>query len=160
MIKNVNQKKRLYIGILNKDVKEQYLIELFGFNATTCLRGNCCVDLTTVKNEKNKGFGFAVMPEHVQKELLKLHGIDFHGNIIIIEEAASAKIKRLDEQNTRLSGYRLKGTHAQGSTTEVVNDSSENVDSIRSNTLPCYKSYTDVAMLLYHVTRKTVLPKK
>ena len=100
------------------------------------------------------------MPEHVQKELLKLHGIDFHGNIIIIEEAASAKIKRLDEQNTRLSGYRLKGTHAQGSTTEVVNDSSENVDSIRSNTLPCYKSYTDVAMLLYHVTRKTVLPKK
>ena len=68
IIKNINQKKRLYIGILNTDVKEQYLIELFGFNATTCLRGICCVDLTTVKNQKNKGFGFAVMPEHVQKE--------------------------------------------------------------------------------------------
>ena len=50
IIKNINQKKRLYIGILNTDVKEQYLIELFGFNATTCLRGICCVDLTTVKN--------------------------------------------------------------------------------------------------------------
>ena len=100
------------------------------------------------------------MPEYVQKELLKLHGIEFHGNIIIIEEAASAKIKRLDEQNTRLSGNRLKWPHAQGSTTEVVNDSSENVDSIRLNTVPCNRSYADVAMLLYHVTRKAVLPKK
>ena len=33
------------------------------------------------------------MPEHVQKELLKLHGIKFHGNIMIIEEATSPRIK-------------------------------------------------------------------
>ena len=38
------------------------------------------------------------MSEHVQKELLKLHGIEFHGNIIIIEEATSTRIKRPDEQ--------------------------------------------------------------
>ena len=31
------QEKRLYIRNLNKDLKEQDLIELFGFNATTCL---------------------------------------------------------------------------------------------------------------------------
>ena len=52
------------------------------------------------KNGKNKGFGLAVKPEHVQKELLKLHGIELHG--IIIEEATSTRIKRLDEQNTAL----------------------------------------------------------
>ena len=55
------QEKRLYIGNLNKDVKEQDLIEFFGFNATTYLQENCRVDLLIGKNGKNKGFGFAVM---------------------------------------------------------------------------------------------------
>ena len=35
---NSKQEKRLYIGNLDKDVKEQDLIELFGFNATTYLQ--------------------------------------------------------------------------------------------------------------------------
>ena len=79
------QEKRLYIGNLNKDLKEQDLIELFGFNTTTYLQENFCVKLPTGKSEKNKGFGFTVMPDHVQKELLKLHGIEFQGSKIIIE---------------------------------------------------------------------------
>ena len=83
------------------------------------------------------------MPKHVQKELLKLHGIEFHGNIIIIEEATSTRIKRRDEQKTGLSQNK---PHTQGSTTEVVNESSENVDFIRANTVPGNKSYADVAM--------------
>ena len=83
------------------------------------------------------------MSEHVQKELLKLHGIEFHGNIIIIEEATSTRIKRRDEQKTGLSQNK---PHTQGSTTEVVNESSENVDFIRANTVPGNKSYADVAM--------------
>ena len=130
------QEKRLYIDNLDKDVKEQDLIELFGFNATTYLQKNCRFDLPTGKNGKNKGFGFAVMPEHVQKELLKLHGTEFHGNIIIIEEATSTRIKRWDEQKTRLSRNKLAESHTQGSTTEVVNNSSENVDFIRANAVP------------------------
>ena len=60
------QEKRLYIGNLNKDVKEQDLIELFGFNATTYLQENCRADTPIWKNGKNRGFGFEVMPEHVQ----------------------------------------------------------------------------------------------
>ena len=44
------QEKRRFIGNLNKDVKEQDLVELFGFNATTYLQENCCVDLPTGKN--------------------------------------------------------------------------------------------------------------
>ena len=92
------QEKRLYICNLDEDVKEQEVIELFGFNATTYLQENCRVDSPTRKNRKNKGFGFAVMPEHVQKELLKLHRTEFHGNVIIIEEATSTRIKRPDEQ--------------------------------------------------------------
>ena len=79
------------------------------------LQKNCRVDLPTGKNGKNKGFGLAVMPEHVQKELLKLHGIEFHGNIIIIEEAASTRIKRPDKQKTGLSRNTLTEPHTQGS---------------------------------------------
>ena len=74
------------------------------------------------------------MPEHVKKELLKLHGREFHGNKIIIEKATSTRIKKLDEQNT------------QRSRTEVVNDSSNNVDFIRANTVLGNKSYADGAM--------------
>ena len=70
------QEKRFYIGNLNEYLKGQDLIELFGFNATTYLQENCRFELPTGKNGKSKGFGFAVMPEHVQKKLLKLYGIE------------------------------------------------------------------------------------
>ena len=36
--------------------------------------------------------------------------------------------------------------HTRGSTTEVVNDSSENIDFIRASTVPGNKSYADVAI--------------
>ena len=140
------QEKRLYIGNLDKDVKEQDLIELFGFNATTYLQENYRADLPTGKNRKTKGFGFAVMPELVQEELLKLHRIEFHGNIIIFEDATSTRIKRQDEQKKGLSRNRLTEPHTQVSTTEVVNHSSKNVDFIRANTVPDSKSYADVTM--------------
>ena len=83
------------------------------------------------------------MPEHVQKELLKLHRIEFHGNVIIIEEATSTRTKRPDENKTGLSRNK---PHTQGSTTAVANESSENVDFIRANTVPGNKSYADVVM--------------
>ena len=82
----------------------------------------------------------------MQKELLKLHGIKFHRNIIIIEEATSTRTKRPDEQKMGLSWNTLTEPYTQGSTTEVVNDSFENVDFIRANTVPGNKSYADVAM--------------
>ena len=100
------------------------------------------------------------MPEHVQKELLKLHGIEFRGNIIIIEEATSTRIKRPDEQKTGLSRNRLTEPHIQGSKTEVVKDSSENVDFIRANTVPGNKSYADVAMsskIKNGITKKVIV---
>ena len=107
------------------------------------MQENCRVDLPTEKNGKNKGFEFAVMPKHVQKELLKLHRIEFHGNIIIIEEATSTRTKRPDENKT---GLPRNKPHTQGSTTAVANEPSENVDFIRANTVPGNKSYADVVM--------------
>ena len=103
------------------------------------------------------------MPEYVQKELLKLHGIEFHGNIIIIEEATSTRIKRPDGQNTGLSRNRLTEPHTQGIITEnnaAVNYSSENVDFIRANTVPGNKAYADVAMsskIKNSITKKVIV---
>ena len=45
-----------------------------------------------------------------------------------------------------LSRNRLTELPTQGSATEVVNDSSENIDFIRANTVPGNKSYVDVTM--------------
>ena len=56
--------------------------------------------LGVLKVENKNTIMASIMPEHVQKELLKLHGIEFHGNIIIIEEATSTRIKRPDENKT------------------------------------------------------------
>ena len=112
----------------------------------SCMTQNFCFYIPTGKNRKNKKFGSAVLPEHVQKELLKLHGIEFHDNIVIIEKATSIKIKTPDEQKTRLLRNRLTEPHTQGRKAEVANDSSEHVDFIRANTVPNNKSYADVAM--------------
>ena len=110
------------------------------------MKQNCRFYIPTGKNRKNEKFGSAVMPEHVQKELLKLHRIEFHDNIVIIEEATSIRIKTPDEQKMRLLRNRLTESHTQGRTAEVANDCSENVDFIRANTVPGNKSYADVAM--------------
>ena len=40
---------------------------------------------------KCKGFAFALVPEHVQKEILKLNGITLENRIIVIEDATSTR---------------------------------------------------------------------
>ena len=41
--------------------------------------------------EKCKGFAFALVPEHVQKEILKLNEITLENRIIVIEDATSTR---------------------------------------------------------------------
>ena len=40
---------------------------------------------------KCRGFAFALLPKHVQKEILKLNGITLENRIIVIENATSTK---------------------------------------------------------------------
>ena len=40
---------------------------------------------------KCKGFAFALVPEHVQKEILKLNEITLENKIIVIEDATSTR---------------------------------------------------------------------
>ena len=40
---------------------------------------------------KCKGFAFALVPEYVQKEILKWNGITLENRMIVIEDATSAR---------------------------------------------------------------------
>ena len=44
---------------------------------------------------KCKGFAFALVPKHVQKEVLKLKGITLENRIIAIENVTSTRYKKL-----------------------------------------------------------------
>ena len=45
------------------------------------------------KTGKNKGIAFALSPDDVHNELLKLNGVEFHGKSLILEEAMSQRKK-------------------------------------------------------------------
>ena len=53
---------------------------------------------------KCKGFAFALVPEHVQKEILKLNGITLENRIIIIEDATSTR--KRDTKNLQKASKR------------------------------------------------------
>ena len=46
---------------------------------------------------KCRGFAFALLPKHVQKEILKLNGITLENRIIVIENATSTKKKEIQK---------------------------------------------------------------
>ena len=86
--KNNNEPKNIYIGNLSLDIKVDDLYELFGLRSTKYLRETCKINMPFNENTgKCKGFAFALVPEHVQKENLKLNGITLENRIIVIEDA-------------------------------------------------------------------------
>ena len=88
--KNKNESKKIYIENLNLDTKIDDLYELFGLRSTKYLRETCKINMPVNENMgKCKGFAFALVPEYVQKEILKLNGIT--ENRIVTEDATSAR---------------------------------------------------------------------
>ena len=70
--KNKNESKKIYIENLNLDTKIDDLYELFGLRSTKYLRETCKINMPVNENMgKCKGFAFALVPEYVQKEILK-----------------------------------------------------------------------------------------
>ena len=81
-----NEPKYIYNGNLSLDTKIDDLYELFGLRSTKYLRETCKINMPVNENTgKCKGFAFALVPEHVQKEILKLNGITLENRIIVIE---------------------------------------------------------------------------
>ena len=90
--KNKNEPKNIYIGNLSLDTKIDDLYELFGLRSTKYLRETCKINIPVNENkEKCKSFAFALVLEHVQKEILKLNGVTLENRIIVMEDATSTK---------------------------------------------------------------------
>ena len=90
--KNKNEPKNIYIGNLSLDTKIDDLYELFGLRSTKYLRETCKINIPVNENtRKYKGFAFALVPEHMQKEILKLNEITLESRIIVIEDETSTR---------------------------------------------------------------------
>ena len=77
----------LYIENLSDDTTVSNLYELSGLCSTRYLSGNSDIQTPLLGNRntgKRRGFAYMTVPEHVFKELLKLHGVEFNGRKLVI----------------------------------------------------------------------------
>ena len=106
--------------------------ELFGLRPTNCLRDNCSVEIPMRNHGQSKGFAFTTALQHVTKDLVKLNGVEFQGNYIVVEEAKSRRKSNV-----------LSNLHSRP---HVVNNSSENENTFpRNNFVPGDVTYAYAA---------------
>ena len=74
----------MHVRNLHKAVTESDLGELFGLRTTNDLINNCSISPNYNKMEEHV---FILTLYHISDELVKIHGLEFHGRKIIIEEA-------------------------------------------------------------------------
>ena len=88
---NHHQLKKLYVGNFSTCVTVDDIHELFGLRSTKYLCDNCSVEMSMRSNDQSKGFAFITAPQHVTEELVKLSGVRFKGNCLIVEESKSRR---------------------------------------------------------------------
>ena len=76
------QSKTIFVINLHQSVTVDDLYELFGLKSANYLRNNCHTEMDHFSNVDQP---FAPAPVHLCEELLKLHGIDFHDDPLVIE---------------------------------------------------------------------------
>ena len=82
------EKKIMSVGNLHQTMTESDLGELFGLRTTNYLTDNCSIEMSKLQqNGRQNGHAFVLAPCHVCDELVKLHGLEFHGRKIVIEKA-------------------------------------------------------------------------
>ena len=76
----------MFVTNLHQSVTVDNLYELFGLRSTSYLRSNCHIEMDHFSNV-DQPFASATVtaPARVCEEPLKLHGIDFHDNLLVIE---------------------------------------------------------------------------
>ena len=78
-------KEIMYVGNFHENVAESDLVEPFGLRTANYLIDNCSIQMSNLQqNGKHNGHPFILAPCHVWDELVKLHGLEFHGRKIII----------------------------------------------------------------------------
>ena len=91
----------MHVGNLHENVTKSDLVKLFGLRTTNYLIDNCSIEISKLQqNGKHNGHAFILAPSHVCNELVKLHGLEFQGRKIIIEEAKTPPRTLLNELST------------------------------------------------------------
>ena len=127
---NHHQLKKLYVGNFSTYVTVDDIHELFGLRSTKYLCDNCSVEMPMRTQDQSKGFAFITAPQHVTKELVKLDGVQFKGNCLIVEESKSR----------RKSNFR-SNLHSRP---HLVNNSSGNDNTFsKNNFVPGDVTYAD-----------------
>ena len=89
---------------LSLDTKIDDLYELFGLRSTKYLRETCKINMRVNENTGIcKGFAFELVSQHVQKEILKLNGINI-SRITVKEDAISTR--KRDTKNLQKTSKR------------------------------------------------------
>ena len=95
------EKKIFYVRNLHDNVTESELVEFFGLRTTNYLIDNCSIEISKLqRNGRHNGHAFILAPCDVCNELVKLHGLEFQGLKIIIEEAKTPPRTLLNELPT------------------------------------------------------------
>ena len=127
---NHHQSKKLHVGNFSTCVTVDDIYELFGLKSTKYLCDNYSVKMPVRSDDQSKGFTFITAPQHVAKELVKLNGVRFKGNYLIVEESKSRR--KSNFQSNLHSG------------TRVINNLSENDNTFpRNNFVPGDVTYAD-----------------
>ena len=96
----------------HENVTESDLMELFGLRTTSYLLDNCSIEMPKLQQDgRHKGHGFILAPCHFCNELVKLHGLEFHGHKIIIEEAKARPRTSLNELSTSAVANEQQNMH-------------------------------------------------
>ena len=91
---------------------ESDLMELFGLRTTSYLLDNGSIEMPKLQqNGRHKDHGFILAPCHFCNELVKLHGLEFHGHKIIIEEAKTRPRTLLNELSTSAVANEQQNMH-------------------------------------------------
>ena len=85
------ERKRIYIGNLNKNSSEEDLIaEIFGLRATPYLLENCFIEMPT--GSKNRNYAFITAPEHACHKLIKLNDVTFQDMCLKLQKAVQYQV--------------------------------------------------------------------
>ena len=81
-----HQLKTIFVTNLLQSVTVDDLYELFGLRSMNFLGNNCHIEMDHFSNADQSFVSATVTaPAHLCEDILKLHGIDFHDNPLVIE---------------------------------------------------------------------------
>ena len=100
-----NRAKCICISNLAVNVTRNDVQKLLGLGSTPFLRNNChCNFPTDDKTGKSKGYAYITVHEEVAPEIMRLYGIEFFGQQLVVEETLEGTVSKENNQSKKEPG--------------------------------------------------------